>query len=201
MKTQLMLNRIAHRLALKEENLWARLNELRARRADDPRRRPAAEDEPRQARPAPEERQLLELLLAEPALAAPAAAEVRPDEIHHPGLRRLLEAAYAICADGTPAPSADELLDRLRVRLADDPVAAVAPRLQAVGLVEPDRGKRLRELLAFFRGRRTKPVVQELHGRLHAADSHEAALELLRQLQNRDLEHGPGPAPVAEAGS
>ena len=103
-KTQLMVNRIARRLALKEEDLWARLDELRKQRggATDPgpRRAPAEDGAERKAPAAPEERQLLELLLAEPDLVSEAAEAVRPEEIAHPGLRRLLEGLYALLAEG-----------------------------------------------------------------------------------------------------
>ena len=74
-KTQLMVTRIARRLSLKEETIWARLDELRAgsRRQAAPER-PAVEEDPRQPPASPEERELLELLLADSSLVSAARA-------------------------------------------------------------------------------------------------------------------------------
>src|SRR5262249_13603544 len=64
-KTELMVTRIARRLALREETLWARLDEMRRNRrpaeADRPRVEPVSA--PRSAPALPEERRLLEILL------------------------------------------------------------------------------------------------------------------------------------------
>ncbi len=65
----------------------------------------------------------------------------------------------------------------------------------------PDRAACLRQLLDFFRERRLKRVKQELHTQLNAARDPAAALELLRQLQNRNIELGPDPSTVAGAGT
>src|SRR5437764_10924884 len=110
-----MVSRSAQRLALKEETVWARLDELRAvqRRGEKEALRPgSASDEKRQAPAAPEERELLEVLLADPALVPVAAAEIQSEEVQHPGLRHLLEGLYALHGAGEP-PS----LDLLRARI------------------------------------------------------------------------------------
>jgi DNA primase len=203
-KAQLMVNHIAQRLGLKEETVWARLRELRAGRAGSvsDRRGPATglprsgEPGPRTAKAAPEERQLLELLLADPELVAQAAPVIRPEEIAHPGLRGLLEGLYALRAAGEPPT-----LDLLRPRLDNIHLAVKALELQAIGRAMPDRPACLRQLLAFFQERRLKRVTQELHTRLNAARDPAAARELLRQLQNRNVELGPGSSHVAEARS
>src|SRR5205085_972233 len=115
-KMQLLVNRIAHRLALKEETVWARLDELRRGRggAADSRPRPAPSEEEaeRKAPAAPEERQLLEVLLAEPDLVLAAKAAVPPEEIAHPGLRALLKGLYDLLEAGE-RPTLDELRGRL----------------------------------------------------------------------------------------
>src|SRR5262249_46289725 len=69
MKTQLMVGRVARRLAVKDEAVWARLRELRREhgvRRDRPAEAEAEPPAPPTAKAAPEERQLLELLLADP---------------------------------------------------------------------------------------------------------------------------------------
>jgi DNA primase len=187
-KEQLMVNRIAQRLGLKEETVWAYLKELRARRAGSASERRGPTDRsrpeeagPRSAKAAPEERQLLELLLAEPTLVAQAAAVIRPEEIAHPGLRGLLEGLYGLLAAGEPPT-----LDLLRPRLDNVRLAEKALELQDIGRAMSDRPACLRQLLAFFQERRLKRVKQELHTQLNAAATDTAAaLELLRHLQNQ----------------
>lgn len=187
-KTQLMVSRIARRFSLKEETVWTRLDELRAdTRGDGPSKaRPATPptDLPR-AKAAPEERELLEVLLADETLVAAAVEAVGPEEIQHPGLRRLLTGLFALHAEGQP-PS----LDRLRARLEPGPLAEHALRLQDTGRRHADRAAWLGRVLEAFRERRARPVKQELHNQLHAASDHAAALDLLRQLQNRNLSLG-----------
>ena len=194
-KTQLMVSRIARRLVLKEETVWARLDELRRQRREGPDRAPASGKEvpaPPRAKPDPEERELLEVLLADESLVPAAAAEVRPDEVRHPGLRRLLEGLYALHAAGDPPT-----LDRLRERLDGDPLAGHALHLQDVGRRHNDPAAWLGRIVSRFRERRTRPVAQEIKTRLHAASDHEAALELLRRLQDRNMGLGPDAAPRA----
>jgi len=189
-KIELMVTRIARRLALKEETVWARLNELRRSRRSSGmgRSREETVNEASRSAPAPvEERRLLELLLAEPELVGRAAEEVRLEEITHLGLRRLLAGLFALAAAGQ-APT----LDRLRVDL-DDAAALVnkAFQLQEAGLARPDRVRELEDLLARFRQRREKSARQELLGQLHGVRDDQSAIELLRRIQNRPVELGP----------
>src|SRR5262249_43122059 len=141
-----------------------------------------AEGEPdRRAAPAaPEERQLLEILLAEPALVARAAQGVAPDEIQHPGLRQMLEGLYGLHAQGQE-PS----IDQLRVRIPNPRLAEYILKLCEVGQHNPDRPGYLEKLLKFFRERRAGREKQEISNQLHTTSDHGAALELLRQLQNQ----------------
>jgi len=185
-KAQLMVSRIARRLVLKEETVWARLEELRKHK----RGRPTAAEQSRSevadarsARAAPAEKQLLELLLADPALVAQAATAIRCEEIVHPGLRGLLEGLYALLAAGEPPT-----LDLLRPRLGNVPLAAKALELQAIGRANRERPAFFRKLLAFFQERRLKNVKQELHTQLNAASDTAAELELLRRLQTPSSE-------------
>src|SRR5262245_9114453 len=84
-KQALIVTRIAQRLGIRAETVWARLNELRdARRDVRESRRPDAEtEEPhqRQARAVPAERYLVRALLAEPELVSQAVAEVAPEQV------------------------------------------------------------------------------------------------------------------------
>jgi DNA primase len=198
-KAQLMVSRIAQRLALKEETVWARLKELRARRRDDGPDRVfrgvVNESGPRKAKAAPEERELLEVLLADPTLVPAARDALLPDDVEHPGLRTLLEGLYDLLAAGEPAT-----LDGLRPRLDNPDLAAKAFELQEVGSRNADRPAWLRQILARFQERRGRPAKQELQNQLHAASDHETALELLRRLQDRTGEIGPDASPMQAAG-
>jgi DNA primase len=199
LKAQLMIGRIARRLALKEENVWARLEEIRARKRDGavPATAPRAREEepPRAAKAPAEESQLLQVLLAEPALVQAAQGALTPDEITHPGLRKLLEGLYALQDAGEPPT-----LDQLRPRLDNVPLAAKALELQDRGRANPDRPAWLRQLLHRFQERRLRRERQQLHDQLHAVSDHAQALELLRQLQHRHVDFNPGSA-VADTGS
>src|SRR5436305_4855117 len=85
-KRELMVTRIAQRLALKEATLWGRLRELRqsAQSRSSRQTGPAGtKTEPAKVNPDPEERELLEVLLAEPNLVPLAVAEVSCDQVVH----------------------------------------------------------------------------------------------------------------------
>ncbi len=191
-KTELMVTRIAHRLALKEETVWARLHELRnSRRQAGPRRLAPAEAPPegRAAAPAaPEERRLLEVLLAEPELVGKAQSCIPAGEVAHPGLRRLLEGLYRLHAAGEPTT-----LDRLRQELDGHPLLVnKAFQLLDAGAARADRARELEGLTAYYRERREKSIMDDLKSRLHAAQgNHQEALELLSRLKNRTVESGP----------
>jgi DNA primase len=182
-KQQLIISRIAQRLALQEETVWARLRDLRAgvRQPQNVPQDGAEESsgETRSAPAAPHERELLEVLLAEPALVPLAAAEVVPEQIEHPGLRELLSGLYDLHAAGEPP-----VLDLLRTRLDNPRLASKAMDLQDVGRMNLDRPVWLRRILAEFRRKhQIEPRQRELKNQLQAASDHEQALELLRQLQ------------------
>jgi DNA primase len=198
-KRELMVNRIARRFGLNEQTVWDRLRELRAevrqRSETTQRRGEEPKEEERKAPAAPEERELLRVLLADPALVPAAAAEVTPEDIRHPGLRRLLEGLYTLSAAGqTPD------LDHLQARIDHPGLISVALQMRDVGLQSPDREASLKTLLAEFRKRRLLPIKQELQNQLHAASDHMEAVELLRRLQDqtRDPKPGSPPAPTPE---
>jgi DNA primase len=189
-KAELMVSRIARRLALTEKTVWKRLNELRnERREAAPPARPAPPAAPKR-RAAPEERELLEVLLAEPALVPVAMAVVHPDEVAHPDARRLLAGLYQLQSEGEPPT-----VDGLRVRLDDAALVEGALKLQDIGRRHPEREAWLRRLLAHFEERRARPAKQELQNQLHAASDHAAALELLRQLQTKHVAGAGGARP------
>lgn len=183
-KLELMVNRIAHRFILKEETVWARLDELRARQQPGDHAAPPSAAEgssgPRRAPAAIHEVELLEVLLADPALVAVASAAVQPTDVEHPGLRLLLEALYRLQAEGlTPD------LDQVRNRIDNPPLVAKALELQERGVAKADRASFLQGVLARFRERQRQRIKQELQNQLQAAPDHDTAIALLQQLQNQ----------------
>jgi DNA primase len=188
LKRELMATRLAQRAGVSVETVWNRLNELRRQR------RPARpvtvagskqESPPQQAPADPAERQLLEVLLAEPELLARARSEVSPEELHHPGLQRVLNELYAVLASGQTVT-----VDQVRARLSDNPrLADHVLRLQAVGREIPQRSACLEDLLQFFQKRRVASQVEEIRGKLRSTPSDgPLPVELLRQLQQQATE-------------
>lgn len=185
-KRELVVTRIAQRLTLREETVWARLRELRGAskpRVELPRETPEA---PPAAPAAAHERELLQVLLAEPDLVRVAADAVALEQIEHPGLRRLLEGLYAMLMAGEPVD-----FDRLRERIDSPRLVETALRFQEVGRLNTDRPAWLERILAEFEKRQAEPVKRELHSQLHAASDHDQARQLLMQLQKRSQVTGP----------
>ena len=141
LKRDLVLNRIAQRFALTVDTLRARLDEVRRTSRDRSdvvsreRERPEVTSRSGSAPADPLERELLEVVLADPMLVTTAKIEVAANEVAHPGLRRLLEGLYTLYDEGlTPD------LDTLRLRIADNSrLADFALRAQEVGLMHADR--------------------------------------------------------------
>jgi DNA primase len=192
-KRDLVLNRIAQRFGLTVETLRARLEEVR-RAANDRvavARGPAEEiltTAKGGAAPADAlERELLEVLLADPMLVPGAKMKLPTNEVSHPGLRRLLDGLYALYDDGlTPD------LDTLRLRLADKPqLADFALRAQEVGQMHSDRSAWLTLILERFGERRAARRSMEVRGKLNATTDHAAAMEQLKKLQSQPAVSSP----------
>lgn len=196
-KMELMVNRIAHRLSLKEETLWNRLRALHASRKQDPEEIRGADPRHTETRPAElqptepsqprtraamREVELLEVLLAEPELVGLARAEIDPSRIEHPEIRLLIEGLYRLQAEGLPPD-----LDHLRGRLDNEVLLAKAFNRQQRGLDISRRGERFQEILARFRERDRERQTRELHNQLHSANDHDTAMDLLRKWQAEQI--------------
>ncbi|HEV3118708.1 MAG TPA: DNA primase [Gemmataceae bacterium] len=187
-RQQLIVTRITQRLALKEESVWARLHELRTRARARERKgavsssAAAAPPSP----PAPEERELLQVLLAEPALVRVSAGEIHPEAIQHPAARQLLEELYRLQAedDGLADLPAERAFDLLRARIEDPRLAELAHEMRTVGLQQGERAAWLERIVEeFHRKHRLEPERQEIKNQLRSVGDDSAALELLRRLQ------------------
>jgi len=189
-KMELMINRIAHRLGLKEETLWTRLRELRAaKNRGDKAAFVSKEPEPSQPQTAPaakHEVELLEVILADADLLEQALAEIPLSEIEHPGVRRLMEGLANLALEGiTPD------LDHLRGRIDNEKLLAKAQVMQDRGsnLDPTQRREVLTEVIERFRHKRTQRQSKEIKNQAMATDDHDQAIEILKRLrqnQNRD---------------
>jgi DNA primase len=183
MKRELIVGRIAQRFGLRPESVWSRLDEVRKAakvRSEETTKAETVIDS-KTAPAEPLERELLEVLLADPQRVAETRNQVACLEINHPGLRRLLSGLYDLLDEGE-VPD----LDSLRLRIADRPqLADYALRMQDVGRKHADRPAWLKQILDAFEARRTKHACRELQTKLSAASDHDAAVDLLRRLQQR----------------
>jgi DNA primase len=186
LKLDLMVNRIAHRLLIKEETVWARLKELRAvRKNGDGREAPRSTTTEAEAAPEPKaapaeahERGLVELLLADGKLVSQAIVQVPPEEMEHPGLKKVIEALYRLHAEGqTPD------LDHLRGRIDNEMLLEKLFDLRERGEECFDRPWAFQKILEHFRNRRTQRREQAIKNQLQDADT-ARSLEILRELKN-----------------
>jgi len=188
-KQQLIVTRITQRLALKEETVWARLQELRARLQGRERKSGAGGAVAGPPEPLPvEERELVQVLLAEPALAREAAGAIPLDQVRHPDAAALLRMLYDLVAEGAPLAHlpAAQAFDLVRARIEDPRLAKLALEMRDIGLQHAERAAWLERILdEFHRKYQVEPVTQELKNQLRAASDDAAALELLRRLQTQ----------------
>jgi DNA primase len=209
-KRELIVTRLSHRFGLKQETIWTWFGELKKEHEQRERERlqKEREQQARSGRPVSgfvelpsdavmptnerprggrkggpaeaAERQLVELLLGDPALVPVAAAKLTVEEITHTGLRRILSELYAIHAAGA-VPD----LEHLRVRLEDrsDLFDVAAYKLQPVGQMMQDREEWLARLLRRFADMKAQAAARSVKEQLASATDEDQAAELLRKLQ------------------
>ena len=209
-KRELIVTRLSHRFGIKQETVWTWFGELRKEFEQKEKERLAKEHE-QQARdtksvsgfvelkpdatmPTTErrrgqkagpaeaaEKQLVELLLADPVLVPVAAAAIPAEVLTHSGLRRIVTELYAIHAAGA-VPD----IEALRVRLEDHPTLfdVAAGKLQPVGQMMQDREQWLQRLMKRFVDMKAEAAARTVKEQLANATDDEQAVELLRKLQN-----------------
>ena len=205
-KQELIVTRLAQRLGLRHETVWARLGELkRDRKQRDQSERPRFSERPGLPQPSDgeeptgvnpaaregeeptgprfeAEKQLLNLLMAYPLFVGQAQPAISPESITHSGLRRMLGEMYSIHAAGmTPD------MDILRERLHDRPdlyEAAEKRRFVGQHISEPEQN--LTRILGWFAKQAGQAEEKSLTAKLKgdSLDPDEAT-ELLRKLQAR----------------
>jgi len=196
-KQELIVTRLAHRLGLRQETVWARYGELikerkqkdaqqQERRSPEP---PPMESDSFDEEPQPAngarfgaEKQLLNLLLAYPEFVPMAVPAMSPEEMGHTGLRRMLVELYSIQAAGQ-TPDMDILRERLHDR-SDLFKAAEGCRDVGLHTTEPERN--LTRILDWFAKQKSQLEEQTLTSKLKGGSlNHDEAAELLRKLQQR----------------
>lgn len=204
-KVELTITRLAHRLGIRQETVWARLGELRKEQQENERRQAAwnpapapkpptgntPDEEPATEPEAPPakagkavaiERQLIELLLAEPLLVPAARRTIGPELITHTGLRRVLTEMFALDEAGVTAD-----IDGLREQLRDRPdLAEWTLQAQYVGQHMQDREEWLGRIVKRFDQMKTEAEQRKVREQLVSSPVDEdETRELLRKLQNR----------------
>lgn len=187
LKAELMIGRLARRLGLPEESLRLRRREVARAAQEEPRKRPEAPAEPAAVVPRIEEipqleRELVAVLLANPARVAEAAGRVAPEELENPAARRfLLDLLEQVRAGNEPG------MEGLRSRLSPGRLA-LALGLTDMASGHPEPGRWLEDLLAGFERKRHRESRRQLQQRLQQVSrggDHAAALELLRKVQEQ----------------
>jgi len=189
-KQELLITRLSQRLGLRQETVWARFAELRQAKKKETTRTPQVATpsiespavEERRAKPAkPIEKELLQILLAEPALIGEASTQIFPEEIEHPGLQQLLGGLYRLFGLGQPPT-----VDGLREVVNHAALIEWALENQEIGRMAPDKGAWLKDVLTRFRMDRKELVKKKLMDRLRAAKTENERLDVLREIQDLD---------------
>lgn len=184
LKRDMMLTRLASRFRVPEERLRQRLVELQqAASAFSSKREVESRElgiESKRSAPAPRhEVELMQLLLAHPELVGKCCEHIEESEISHPGLRQITAALYDLHRMGQ-VPD----LDALRSRVTNAELVRRAIEWRDVGRqCSTDPVRWLERLVDVFDAIQQAKQKQQWRGELQAVGDHEAALALLRRLQ------------------
>ena len=176
---EIVLDRLGQRLGIPAETVRNRLREIRGQKSRQNGNQ-AKELEIQAASPWANEslveRELLEVLLADPSLIERAAEEIRLEEITTPVFRRILDVCIEIIRDGEVVD-----LDGLRLRLDDRELACRASILAETGREKGALERRLADVLAYFRNRTSAAELQSQVDRGDDRGSEEAKTRRLMQ--------------------
>jgi DNA primase len=194
-KRERIVTRLEQRFGLRQGTLWRRLTTFqqerrKAQRREQPVPMASAARVTQPTRPAASprtalERQLLQILLADPAFVLGAAQALPADKIEHTGIRRIIGALYELAAAGEPPD-----LDGVRLKLLDRPdLYQAALDNQQIGRGITDRALYFQKVLDGFARLQADAERQAVKNQLSATGSDDpAAIELLRRLQERSKE-------------
>ncbi|MCS7167437.1 MAG: DNA primase [Gemmatales bacterium] len=176
-KRELAVAYLARRVGANENTLWLRLQEIYRQVHQVPA---PPQSTPTRVNLDPLERQLLELLLAEPRLLETFAQQVPLDWIEHRGIRQVLARMLRIFQQGD-LPT----LDRMRQEFADQArLCTYLLHLHDRGLALADRRSAFQEVVQALRERQVRRHRERLHQELQqiTADA-PPPVDLLRQYQ------------------
>ncbi len=190
-KRELIVTRVAQRLGVRQETVWARLGELQSEKRRTELSESVGMMEPAEAASESSvptgprfeaEKQLLNLLLAFPEFVEQVQPAISPSEITHSGLRRMLGELYSIHTAGqTPD------MDILRERLHDRPdLYEAAEKRRYVGqhISEPEQN--FARILGWFAKQTAQAEEKTLTAKLKGGSlDPDEATELLRKLQQK----------------
>lgn len=187
-KRDLIVTRLMQRFGIPEQTIRSRLRELQreqtARKTSTLEKKMAGPAQPPVQKPEPAERDLVQVLLVEPALIGVAKARLPLEEIEHPSIRRVVQELYALHEAGQPVQ-----LEQVRARLEDKPkLADSLGRHHAEGLERSQHSQPavwLDQLLVSLAQRRFKPHMQQLKDALDKIGGGPPPRELLSQYQQR----------------
>jgi DNA primase len=186
MKKELTISRLALRAGVKEDTVWKRLGELRkdrqkkARAGEEAAPTPPGTGEPPPRKAPKVEKELMEVLLAEPGLVARARQALSPDMIEHPTVRRLLQALYDLHEEGEPPD-----VDHLRGRIPEPALIERAVRAQVEGQQKPHRAALLEDLIRNVQERLRTAQINALKSQLAGAADPLALLKQIRDQKNQ----------------
>ena len=188
MKRDMMVTRLASRFQIPEERIRQRLVEFKREHRSGEGSTHGSVDAAslptrRTARAPAHEIELMQLLLGDPTMVGPCREKLPESEISHPGLRQIVAALYDLHRAGqTPD------LDALRNRIAQPELLRRAIDWRDIGReCSADRSVWLKRLLDVFETIRQSRQQQQWKGELRAVDDHDAAVSLLRKLQEKQV--------------
>ncbi|MFO0852059.1 MAG: DNA primase [Gemmataceae bacterium] len=201
-RQELIVTRLAHRLGLRQETVWARLAELKSERRRKDQSPPTKPAQPATNQGAAEfnaavrgqpaarakadpvyflELTLMRLLVADPGLMAEVARDLTPEDFRTPTIRRVIGEMFALWQTGQ-IPD----LDALRVRLLDDPPLFSKLMDQAdIGRKITDRAEQVKRVIGDFARFKAESDEKPLKDKLKSGTfAEEEATDLLRKLQD-----------------
>jgi DNA primase len=194
-KQELIITRLASRLSLKLETVWARLAEIRLsvrkEREQPPQpliqtsaartTRPTEPPATRASAAVTAQLNLVELLLAHPTFVVQAITAVSPKDFTHPDARRVLEELYTIHSAGQNAD-----MEILRDRLADRPdLFEAAERRRFIGQHMQEPEQTLSRILGWFAKQTIEAEERALTAQLKDGDlPPEKVAEVFEKIKN-----------------
>ncbi len=182
---EIVLDSLARRLAIPPESVRKRLREIREQGARRAIKRPPSSEATAESSESlwqgesPAERELMEIVLAEPGLIDQILERVSADVFRTPGLRRIFEACVELVRESHGFD-----LDSLRLVLEDRELACRASTLAETGREKGQVERRLGDVLEHLAGRLTpEPKPDVTRGESHGNDQEDETRRLAQRFE------------------